>query len=433
MSRIFGGSLNLPFTAGVMLGVNAVSDAVLLVDGPGCVHAKAQQIHGPHDMDSTLLDVLGAHRIADTGLDVNTVATNYEDRVLERLVALGSRPDAGIVILSDMPLGTIAGTDYRRILAHASSRCASPLCWLPGRSLAADWLAGYAGLMDVLAENLELPNPVPKPGHVAVVGYLMDRNEGDHRGNLTAFGQLLEGLDLELCSLWLSGSDTESLRAVQQAEVIVSLPHGRAAAARLAARLDVPLVETELPFGLAGTRRWLETVAAALDRQEQAEAFIESELRRVIPRLEWVVPQTFLERQVAFLGDPHYALPLAELLEEVGAQVGDMWLAGQAETLDDKTRAALEVPGRRVSFEPRTEVLQSQWAERVEQGVDLLITNNVGLERLRPDCAWIEWGFPCHHTHHLVDRPFLGFAGALAFLERLVQELGRQAFSAGDK
>jgi hypothetical protein len=428
MNQIFGAPLNLPFTAGVMLGINAVADAVLLVDGPGCVHAKARQIHGPHDIESKLLDVLGAHRIEDTHLDVHRVATSYEQQVVERLVELGNRPDTGIVVLCDMPLGTIAGTDYRRLIAQASVQSSQPLCWLPGRSLTADWLAGYAGLLEILAETLELPSPAPRPGRVAIVGYFMDRNEGDHRGNVAALRQLLKGLDLELCSLWLSGGDLESLRAAQEAEAILSLPHGRAAAARLAARLDLPLVETELPFGLAGTRRWLETVSAALGRRDQADAFIAQELDRVIPPLEWVVPQVFLGRQVVFLGDPHYALPLAEMLEEVGAELPEMWLIGQALTLTDEIRTALAVDGRRVTFEPRSEDLQAHWIERQEQGVDLLITNNVGLERLIPRGAWIEWGFPSHHTHYLLERPFLGFTGALAFLERMALEIGRQGF-----
>jgi nitrogenase molybdenum-iron protein alpha/beta subunit len=428
MNQIIGAPLNLPFTTGVMLGVNGVVDAVLLVDGPGCVHAKARQIHGPHDIESTVLDVLGAHRIGDSHLDVHRVATSYEDQVVDRLVELGNRPGTGIVVLCDMPLGTIAGTDYRRLIAQASAHSAKPLCWLPGESLRADWLAGYAGLLDVLAESLELPSPDPRPGHVAIVGYFMDRNEGDHRGNVAALGHLLGGVDLELCSLWLSGGDSDSLRRVQEAEAIVSLPHGRAAAARLAARLDVPLVETGLPFGMAGTRRWLETVSHALGRGEQADLFIEQELERVIPLLEWVVPQAFLGRQAVFLGDPHYALPLAELLEEVGTGVSQMWLVGQEQTLTDESRAALAAEGRCVSFEPRSEDLLAQWRDRQDQGVDLLITNNVGLELLKPRGAWIEWGFPSHHTHFLLERPFLGFTGALAFLERMAQEIGRQGF-----
>lgn len=429
MSRIFGLPLNLPFTAGVMLGVNAVPDVVLLVDGPGCVHAKARQIHGPHDLGSDLLDVLGAHRVADTRLDVHRVATGYEDRVVDRLVELGNRPGTSLLILSDMPLGTIAGTDYARLVAQVSDRIPCPLCWLPGRSLTADWLAGYADVLDQLAQTLELPVPAPRPGRVALVGYLMDRHEGDHLGNLTELRRLLQGIGLELCSTWLCGEDTESLRAVGEAEVILSLPHGRAAATRLAARLGATLVETDLPFGLARTRRWLETIAEATGRRDQAAAFMDSELRRVLPPLEWVVPQVFVGRRVAFLGDPHYALPLAELLEEVGADLCQMWLTGQAQTLSDELRAALAAPGRQVSFETRSEDLEAQWSELTARGVDLLLTNNVGLERLRPRCAWLEWGFPSHHSHYLTERPFLGFTGALNFLELLTRELGRRGFT----
>lgn len=421
---VLGDRLNLPFTAGLMLGINAISDAALLVDGPGCIMAKARQIHGRHDLCSTVLSCVGLHRIEDTHLDVFRVATQYEPLISQRLDELTHRPGVGLLVLSSLPIGTIAGTDYQRLVDSASIPSACPLIWVPGRSMSADWLDGFASLLEGLAEHLDLTGAVPRPGAVAVVGHLMDRLEGDHRGNTAELARLLRGLDLELSSLWLSGGSVADLAAARSAAAVISLPHGRAAARILADRLAVPLVETELPFGLEGTRRWVDTVGEALDRRALAAAFCDEELDRVVPRLEWVVPQVFLDRRVVFFGDPHYCAPLALLLEEVGAQLPEAFLVGPPEHIGAAAVADLSA-GRHLWFEPSQERLLQRWDALQDAGVDLLVTNGLGVERLMPAVPWVEWGFPSPHTHFLQDRPFLGFSGALSFLERCAHAIGR--------
>jgi hypothetical protein len=56
------------YLLGVYLGVNALRDAFLLVEGPDCTYMKAQYIQGNHDWLSTLTSVSGFHRIANTAL-----------------------------------------------------------------------------------------------------------------------------------------------------------------------------------------------------------------------------------------------------------------------------------------------------------------------------------------------------------------------------
>ena len=56
MLHEFSPRINFPFMHGLYLGINAVRDAYLLVDGPNCSFFKAEHIHGGHDFNSTLLD-----------------------------------------------------------------------------------------------------------------------------------------------------------------------------------------------------------------------------------------------------------------------------------------------------------------------------------------------------------------------------------------
>ncbi len=429
MSEQIGLRLNEPYINGALLAVNAVPDAFMMVDGPGCITAKARRIHGPHDPCSTLLDCASEARVRHSGVDLVTIAGNYEQMLLGELCSLGGLPQCGVLLLSAMPLCVIAGTDYERLRAAAQARLSAPVIGLPANSLTSDWLGGYQAVLAALAEGMDLSDPRPEPERVAIVGYFMDRNGGEHRGNVAALEEMLRALELEPAPIWLSGAPYEQLREVRHAKTIISLPHGREAARVLARRLDARLIETALPFGLAGTRHWIEQVAQETGRQAQAAEFVRQQLDRVIPRLQWVVPQAFVNRRIVYLGDPHYARGLAELLHELGASLEASVLAGDSAHLSAADRQWLETHTQ-VSFQPRMHTPADIWDGLDERTVDLAIANSFVAEILKLSCAWFEWGYPSHYSHYLRDEPFLGFEGCLAFLSRLANAITQHAFRA---
>jgi len=425
-----GQRFNPPYLVGAYLAVNAIPDVALLVDGPSCVFAKARLIQGRHDLASTLLACDGRHRVHYTGTDVTRITVHDGARVVEALRRVARQPGIEAVLLGSLPLCSVAGVDYDRLLRDAASDLTVPLLELPGRSLADDWLGGYSAVLEALAKEIDLAGGAPRADRVAVIGYLMDRNEGDHRGNLAELRRMLEALRLEPTAIWPAGESLGPLAAVRDAATLIALPHGRAAARVLARRLGVPVIETGLPLGLAGTRRWLEQVARACDRQAQAEDFIRSELDEVVPRMEWVVEHALVGRCLAYAGDPHYAVPLRELIAEVGGSIAAMFLGGSASHLAEEERAALEGVDT-LMFEPLEPAMQEAWRRVEQQGVDLLVTNTRGLELLQPGGPWIEWGYPSHHNHVLQDEPFLGFRGALALYNRMTDAIVQGAAGKG--
>lgn len=423
MSRPPGVRLNLPFLHGLYVAFNAIPDAYFLGDGPSCVFAKAEHIQGRHDLFSTLLSCGSDHRIQYTGVNVFNIAGNFEAEIAASLQRISRWDGCGVIFAGAMPMCAIAGTDYERIVRRTLDGGRVPGFTIPRRSaVSGDWLDGYAGALEVLAGGMDLSGAAPRPGTVALVGYLMDRNEGEHRGNLAELRRMLRALGLEPVSIWLSGSPYEDLRAVRHAGAIISLPHGRKAAAALAGRLGVKLVEAGLPFGLEGTRRFLETVGRELGREEAAAAFIASELDEAAPRLEWSVPHAFMHRRFAFAGDPHHAAAFAGLVEELGGRVAATVVMGAAAHLGEADRRALDArPG--TSYEPDRGRLRRSFAEETGGDADLLVCNSLALKHIDPSIPWLEFGFPSEHTHFLHDDPFLGFRGALSLCSRMANEV----------
>jgi nitrogenase molybdenum-iron protein alpha/beta subunit len=249
----------------------------------------------------------------------------------------------------------------------------------------------------------------------------MDRNEGEHQGNVRELERMLRVVGLDPVSIWLSGRPYAGLREVRRAGTIVSLPHGRAAAKILARRLGARLIEAELPFGLEASRRFMERLGRECGREAEAARFIARELDAVTPKLEWVVPHSFLDRRFVYAGDPHYAPGFVEQLEGLGAEVAGLVLMGGAHHLAEAPRAALQKrPG--TVFEPIQREFMDLWRERF-RAVDLVVGNGFVFREANLGYKRMEFGFPSEFTHFLREEPFLGFQGALAFLGRLSNDL----------
>ncbi len=414
-SRDFGAPMNFPCLLGVYLAANAVPDSFLLVDGPDCALYKAHFIHGRHDWGSTLLRISGRHRVAFTNVCARGVVREHDQLLAGRILALEALEEAGAVLVTALPMCSITGVDYGRVIRGLGPR-RKPVLEIPPGSLTGDWLDGYAQALEALAQGLDLEEG-RKAGTVALVGYLMDRNEADHLANLAELRRLLRGLSLELSSVWLGGEPIGSLRRAGRAERIVSLPYGRKAARRLSERTGAGLIEAELPFGLPKTAAFLRAVGQGTGRGDLAEALIASELSRVVPRLEWVLPHLFLNRRVAFVGDPHLLGGFLDIAEETGMSVAVGVVTGRPS--HGGRREGLPVfhePCGRAEDEARG----------LMEGLDLVVSSGVSEGRAPGEGGRVlEFGFPSYSSHALFERPFLGTNGFLAFVERMAERLGR--------
>ncbi|MCX5796965.1 MAG: hypothetical protein NTY77_15845 [Elusimicrobia bacterium] len=426
MQNKIGVRINIPYLQGAYLAFNAIPDAYFLGDGPSCIFAKGEHIVGRHDLFSTLLSCDNNHRVQHTGVNVFNIAGDCEGKIAQGLKRLAASPGCGAVFLGCMPMCAIAGTDYERVLREAMAKAGLrlPHFALPRKSaISGDWLDGYAAVLETLAAGMDLRGAAPRPDTAAVVGYLMDRNEGEHQGNLKELERMLAALGLKTASIWLSGRPYEELRKVRRAGAVISLAHGRKAGKVLARRLGVKLVEAELPFGLEASRRFMEQLGREFGRQAQAARFIARELDAVAPKLEWVVPHSFLHRRFAYAGDPHYAPGFVEQLEDLGAEVSGLVLMGGPHHLPEAQRTALQKrPG--AAFEPVQGEMLKLAQERFV-GADLIVGNGFLFREFKLGCKRMEFGFPSEFTHFLREEPFLGFQGALAFLARMSNDVVR--------
>lgn len=231
----------------------------------------------------------------------------------------------------------------------------------------------------------------PAAGGAVVVGLIGGSVEDGPRCDAAELRRLLTGLGL--CA-----HDIDRPLATKRVDAVLSLPYARSAAAALSSRLGARLVETGLPFGIAGTTRWIEEVAAATGCADRAEAFVASELDDLIPRIEPAIAQVLRGRSAGFVGEPCFLEGWRGLGLEIGLRV-----------------AAVDGGGD----------MRACWESLLIRGTDLLIAPGDMLAVVRPGDAGVRFDFPPRRRSVLRDAPSLGYRGAATLLERLSNAVER--------
>lgn len=394
--------LKMPYMLGVYLGINAFPDVSMVVDGPDCMFFKAEYVHGSHDLRSTLLRVDGRHRVAHTLADTNNVVIDRETVLAELLGRIALSPDVSIVLVSAMPLASITGSQYDRIGIEVGRQVGKPIVEIPAGSLLGDWLDGYAEVLDGVVRALPLGPPALDKEKVAVVGLCVDRGEADQRGNLAEVRRLIEdGLGLHVAAFLPGLVPVRDLLSVSEAGTVLSLPYGRKAARRLAARTGARLLELPLPMGRKATTRFMQEIGEAFGLGGRARQFIAEEEQACSIHLERS-RKVLTGRRAFVMAEPYLGPPLVDAIQDLGVEIGGYIKAR------DPFDGLPGVPG----------------LEALDSGIDLLVGQSRVVDvALQRGYAFVEVGFPSYGHHALVEEPILGFRGIGVMADRIRCEL----------
>jgi len=403
----------LPYQIGVYLAVNSVPDACLVIDGPNCVLPKVDLLAGNHDLNSTLLSPLGRHRVVCTMAGPLPQQANPEKSIAKILESAAASGEYGVVLVTGLPFMSLAGVDYDGIASGIRSK--SPVTAVAALSMEEDWLDGYDRSLEALISVLPARRQAKQKRSVALAGYLYDRGERDHRANLSELKRLLSLAGLNLTCVIPDGTDFKNWRRALSAELVVSLPYGRRAAARLAAISGARLIETGLPVGLGGTSAWLTAIRRAAGLKGPLPPALAEEEREVAAGLSGALG--FLAHGgVVFSGDPHLFTAVAGFTRELGMRVPAAFLNSRSRPLAAGGAAPVLLFSPPVDAAARALAALSAYDKPALAVCDSFAR----AEGLTGGAAHVELGFPSYARHCLHDEPFMGYAGARALAGRLL-------------
>lgn len=304
----------------------------------------------------------------------------------------------------DLAVAALAGHDSTVSTSLASRIVPSAGAVLRPGHPGADWCDGFEDALCSLAASVDFGQAERSPYAVAVIGLPVTRNEWDTRADVAEVSRLIsDGMGLTVASCWPSPGKCTDLSKAARAGTLLALPDGRAAARAIAARTGAAVVDVDLPLGFDGTVRFMTTAAAALGRAPRTAEYVQAELRRITPRFEWVVPHSLLHRRVGLVGPASFVAAMSDFLFEVGCDVCTASLTGGVSR-------GIRIPG---VDDPDP-----------DEPVNIIVGNADAAEWCASNSLpFLEVGWPCRGAHAYYPRPSLGFDGAAAVLQDVVNRM----------
>jgi nitrogenase molybdenum-iron protein alpha/beta subunit len=409
---------NIPFLNGVYIGIDAIPDVYLIVDGPYCVFHKSEMQKG-HNPASTFISSVDSGRIAHTDLKFNANVVNRlvveRDQELERIFEeISSSGRCKTVFITSMDFHQLLDVPLEKISSDIQKRLSKPFYFLKSGSLSGDWLDGYSAVLNIIAENIDLKGAEPCSSRAAVIGNLFDRNEGDQSGNIQELKNLFKHFSVDVCSIWLSGTGYSELADVKYAGTIFSLPYGREAAKILADRLNIPHIPLQIPVGLTACCDFIRTLGKYFN--VNPESFLRIEIERIIPAVRDFAFRHTYTRTAILIVDPFILDGMLSMMDDLGFEIKAVGLVGAEKHLSHALNQRLE----------KSEIpilSDSGKLYEILKETDLLISNTLPWCGGKKAAAWLPFGYPNYVSHPIRFRPFLGFEGFLCWVEKIVEIL----------
>lgn len=435
--------MNLGRITGVSLGVHAIPDAFLLMHtGVGCKYKAASQI-AIHDWQVHPNRREGWTEVGDRALIKGSAG-----RIGPYARTWGERRQPAFMVMITASFLQMTGEDFTKAVQQAAEGLDFPLVEIPAGGFEGDLYEGYARLLLEVVKQVQFEPGGGREGEVGVLGYFFDRYEPDHLGNLQQIRFLLSGIGLKLGPVLLSGRPFSELLKVGRCDLLLQLPYAEPVAPELRAICGERLETVDLPLGLSGTTRWLRRVAEVVGADRaRTEDFIATQLSHARSQLNKLADRVRGIR-VAVFADTPLAAGLCSLVAELGLKpvlVGlrDRSLGGLESFRAVLQQDAIQLPDdvevmenpsparirdklfglmleRRLQFVLGSSVelnLFSTWtADEV-----LRIISSPGHQASGPAMLGLEIGFPSSGYHLTHAAPFMGFGGAVALAQRILQ------------
>lgn len=219
-----------------------------------------------------------------TTMDEDVVVFGNYQRLHQVLIEIDQRHHPEVIVVLDSSVAAVIGADLDGICHEIKPHIKAKLITINGGGLRKDWTKGIETALLLLGQ---LANPdQPKMQQFNLLGCCAD--EANHLAEADGIEAMMTthfGMALN-CNLSGNTSVASCQKLGQAAVNLVLRPEGLALAEDLKQRFEIPYVVGR-PYGLAGTRAWLEKIerATGLKADYTAEHLMLTALKIAIDRV----------------------------------------------------------------------------------------------------------------------------------------------------
>lgn len=422
---------------GAMAASHAISDSFLLMHtGVGCKYKTASQA-SEHD--------LGEHpneREAWTQISELHLVQGSSARIAPFARAWWERRRSHLMVVVSAYFIELTGDDIPATIAEVEKSLPDcDMVYVNTRAPNLGFFDGYASVLARILDRMDWSGPPTRGNQVSIIGHFFSRHEPDARADLAQLKLLSKAAGLDCGPILLSGTGyKESLSTAPQSRFLARMPYLRPHHARLDQLADDRVVvDLDLPMGIAGTRRFVRTLAERSGGDlRKVDAWLDAQAQAVRPAIAMARDQLHNHHaSVALFAETPLAAGLVTVLHELGIQVplvglrdNGGCLGGRAEFLAILARNGI-TPGDEMEIleAPSLRRTRERGIELIRRGLGGIMGSTTELEVFRQlprtyaltvDTPLIEVGYPSDRHHAVLNLPTLGFTGTAAWAQRLL-------------
>jgi nitrogenase molybdenum-iron protein alpha/beta subunit len=428
--------MHLGKMTGISVGVHAIPDCFMLMHtGVGCKYKAAAQI-GPHDWAEH-----PNRREAWTQVGELQLIKGSSERIapFARSWYRRRRPDFMVVVSAYFI--ELTGEDCKDVVAQLDKSMPCDTTMITTAAPNGGFFDGYAEVVAEVLERIDWDHKPTRSKAASVVGYFFDRYEADHQANLEQLRELMAAAGVECGPVLLSGEPYKTLHEAKDCAHMVLLPYLGKRARKVRRTTKRKPVALDLPIGVAGSSRFVRELGAGVGADMEAvEAWIVQAEASVQPRLN-LVRDNFRNVHMAVFAEAPYAAGLVGLLIELGIDpvmvgIRERYLGGRRlfdETLEragvtlPRHTEVIEQPSLRLIRERCGALMQSRRLQGVIGSAhELSLFDRAKMQTLMASVSGtgqlmrIETGFPSDNHHASFPHPTFGYAGAVAWAQRIL-------------
>jgi len=385
-----------PFLTWIYMWVNAIKDSALFIDAPDCVFYKADMLYKTHDLYSELKKPSINTKLYFSWVMPNRMVNWYDDKMKSKLSLIDKNSNFNLGVVTCMPVTWLLWVQYNNIYWDFEK----DFLFVPSFTDKFR-IDGYTIFLKELAKKIFLDTTkVKKNKNISIIWYLYDRNEGDCIWNIEEIKRIMELIWVKINSIWLDWWNYNDLSKVEESELLISLPNWKYAWKILKKRLNIELLELDVPFWLKNTISFISSIWSKLWIEKNIlDKVIKNELNKVKWKIDLLDSRCFLNKNYIYAWDP--------FLED---WIKDIWLFLWMNHI--KTYSYIWDK-------------QPKWRDIWNINIDIIIGNS-DFNFLWDKLKKLEFWFPSYNTHFLTNRPYMWFEGLLNFIERLYKEVWKQ-------
>ncbi len=384
-----------PFLTWVFMWINAIKDVALFVDWPDCVFYKADMLYKTHDLFSDLKQPNINTKLYFSWVMPNKMIRGYDEKIKRKLQLIEQNKKFNLWVVTCMPVTWLLATQYNNLYDDFLK----DFIFVPSYTdkFRIDW---YSLLLRELAKKIKLNTDKKKKKHnISIIWYLFDRNEWDCIGNIEEIKRILWLIWVKVDSIWLDWWNYKDLFKIENSELLVSLPYWKYASKILKRRLDIDILELDVPFWLKNTINFINFIWEKLwIDKEIIKNIVNKELKQIKEKINLLDEKKFLNKNYVYAWDPH-----------LKNSIIDIWNFLWMNYVNAYSYIWTRYPTKK---------------KYNKEKVDLLIWNSDFDKNIEIKMK-LEFWFPSYNTHFLTNRSYMWFNGVLNFVERLYFELSK--------